>query len=107
MEKVDEFTEKALEGVKVCLDVLFISSCALCFIRHVVTLSLIFSLISAHPADIVHYRIPREAENLFRPVYNNRGSFRINQFDQYYVSFSKFPRLEWDRITWTTFVTIS
>ena len=104
---MDEVLEKLLEFIKALLDVLFVFACVMCFLRHVVALALIFSLMSASPHDIGHFAV-RYDENKGAPEFfhNNPASFRINQFDQFFVTFSNFPRMSWNKVTWTTFITI-
>ena len=101
---MDEFFEKLLELIRALLDLLFICACALCFIRHVVALSLIFSLLTAHPDDVLHLSVERYRNKPVRFYFFNDRTFRINHFDQYFVSFNDFPRVKWDRITWTTYI---
>ena len=104
---MDEVLEKLLEFIKAFLDVLFVCACVMCFIRHVVALSLIFSLISANPHDIRHYIIIDEEKPGSEFFLKDYSSFRINQFDQFFITVSSFPRVKWNKITWTTFVTFS
>ena len=106
-KNMDELFEKLLEFIKAFLDVLFVCACVMSFLRHVVALSLIFSLMSASPHDIVHYVVRSDeiADSDF--FLNHPGSFRINQFDQFFITIAKFPHIRWDKITWTTFITFT
>jgi len=106
LKNMDEVLEKLLEFIKALLDVLFVCACVMCFLRHVVALSLIFSLISASPHDIRHSVIIDDGKANSELFLSDHISFRISQFDQFFVTVSN-SRIRWNKITWTTFVTFS